>query len=321
MSNPTVSIIMNCLNAEDYLAEALESVRKQSFQDFEIIFLDNGSTDGSAAIARKYGGQLRYFHNSSTVPLGEARNQAISQARGDFIAFLDCDDIWLPRKLEKQLDAFQQNSGTGLVCTDTEIFRGGKSLSRIFENSPPARGKAFAELMQRQWISMSSAVISKKALDSVATSSKRNGEGEWFDERLNVCEEADLFYRIAHDWELDYVPEALTRWRVHGDNTTFSKFSQFSRETRLILEKHKEIYPEYEKKYGNLVALLEQRAAFQHALALWRDKQNRKAREEIAPYRRNSLKFRLFHLATFLPGNLFDVLSALYFSLPGRLRR
>ena len=67
--------------------------------------------------------------------------------------------------------------------------------------------------------------------------------GEWFDESLNVCEEADVFYRIAKTWELDHVDEPLTRWRVHGVNTTFRKFGQFADETLRILDKHRKLYP------------------------------------------------------------------------------
>jgi hypothetical protein len=166
--------------------------------------------------------------------------------------------------------------------------------------------------MQRQWISMSSAMLRTQTLHSL---------DHWFDESLNLCEEADLFYRIAHDWELDYVDAPLTRWRVHGANTTFRRFGQFARETLYILDKHRRIYPYYEEEYGALVELLTRRAAFQQGVALWRDGHGGKAREAIAPYAGSSMKFRLFQAASFLPGSLFDSMSRLYFALPGWLRR
>ena len=166
--------------------------------------------------------------------------------------------------------------------------------------------------MQRQWISMSSAMLRTQALHSL---------DHWFDERLNLCEEADLFYRIAHDWELDYVDAPLTRWRVHGANTTFTKFGQFAQETLYILDKHRRIYPSYEEKHGALVALLTRRAAFQQGVALWREGRGAEARDAIAPYAGSSVKFRLFQVVSYLPGSLFDMVSRLYFALPGRLRR
>lgn len=316
MKNPAVSIIINCLNSAADLPSALESVKEQTFQDYEIVFLDNASTDASAEIARAFGEKLRYFRNSRTVPLGAARNQAIAQARGELIAFLDCDDLWKPDKLRKQTRLFRKNPRLGLACTDTEIFNGKRILSRVFQTSRPARGRVFRELIERQWISMSSAMLRKEALDAA-----RDLSGEWFDERLNVCEEADLFYRVARDWELDYVPEVLTAWRVHSQNTTFQKFHQFSRETLLILEKHLRLYPNYREEYGDIVRLLEKRAAFQSALALWKEGKNREARAAMEKYKNEGRKYRLFWLATFLPGSLFTVLSRAYFALPSGLRR
>lgn len=314
---PKVSIIMNCLNCARDLPQALESVRSQTLQDFEIIFWDNASTDDSAKIAQAFGPQLKYFKSDKTIPLGAARNLAIEKASGDYIAFLDCDDLWKPAKLEKEVNLFLNNPRLGLVTTDTEIFDGKHTLSRVFQASTPMRGKVFSDLLKNQWISMSSAMISRGALTDLL---KRENGGEWFDERLNLCEEADLFYRIAHDWELDFVNEPLTLWRVHGKNTTFQKFGEFARETRMILEKHRKLYADYDEKHQDLVKLLEKRATFQEAIALWREGKNSEARKKIAPLLNISAKYKLFWLASFLPGSSFDLLSRMYFMLPSKFR-
>ena len=308
---PKVTVIMNCYNSAEHLREAMDSVFRQSWPDWEIVFWDNCSTDDSAAIAQSYGGKVRYFLAEKTVPLGAARNLAIAKAEGSLLAFLDCDDEWLPTKLEKQVMLFDANPRLGLVSTDTEMFSEKGTLSRMFESTHPARGMVFRELMTRQWISMSSAMIRKSALDSL---------GEWFDESLNVCEEADVFYRIAKTWELDHVDEPLTRWRVHGVNTTFRKFGQFADETLRILDKHRRLYPGYDRDYPDLVGILTRRAAFQKAVTLWREGNGAEARRLVAPYVA-SPKLRLFWLASWLPGSLFDPLSQLYFKLPGFLRK
>lgn len=308
---PKVTVIMNCYNSVEHLREAMDSVFRQTWADWEIVFWDNCSTDGSPAVAQSYGPRVRYFRGEVNVPLGAARNLAIARAEGELLAFLDCDDEWLPAKLERQVALFEANPRAGLVCTDTEMFGGKGTLSRMFESARPARGMVFRELMTRQWISMSSAMIRKAALESL---------GEWFDESLNVCEEADVFYRIAKTWELDHVDEPLTRWRVHGVNTTFRKFGQFADETMRILDKHRRLYPGYEAAYPDLVALLTRRAAFQKAVALWREGKGKEARALVEPYA-DSPKVRLFRLASWLPGSLFDPLSQLYFKLPGFLRK
>ena len=319
MSTPAVSVIMNCLNSARDLRAALDSLMAQSFEDFEVVFWDNGSTDDSPAIARSYGPRLRYFRGEKTVPLGAARNLALAQARGRYLAFLDCDDLWRPQKLEKQVALFEANERVGLACTDTEIFDGRRVLKRLFAEARPARGMVFGALMERQWISMSSAMIRREALAGLAADAGTR-EGGWFDESLNVCEEADVFYRIAHDWELDYVDEPLTLWRVHGANTTFRKFGQFADETLRILDKHRKLYPGYDRDYPDLVEILTRRAAFQKAVTLWREGNGAEARRLVAPYVA-SPKLRLFWLASWLPGSLFDPLSQLYFKLPGFLRK
>ena len=217
------------------------------------------------------------------------------------LAFLDCDDEWLSTKLEKQVMLFNANPRLGLVSTDTEMFSEKGTLSRMFESDASGAGghgwfPAKRPLNPGQCgISMSSAMIRKSALDSL---------GEWFDESLNVCEEADVFYRIAKTWELDHVDEPLTRWRVHGVNTTFRKFGQFADETLRILDKHRKLYPGYDRDYPDLVGILTRRAAFQKAVTLWREGNGAEARRLVAPYV-SSPKLRLFWLASWLPGSLF----------------
>ena len=120
--------------------------------------------------------------------------------------------------------------------------------------------------------------------------------------------------------ELDHVDEPLTRWRVHGVNTTFRKFGQFADETLRILDKHRKLYPGYDRDYPDLVGILTRRAAFQKAVTLWREGNGAEARRLVAPYVA-SPKLRLFWLASWLPGSLFDPLSQLYFKLPGFLRK
>lgn len=319
---PRVSVIMNCFNSSRDLEEALLSLTAQTFTDFEVIFWDNCSTDNSPIIAQGHPGlrsRLRYFRGTETVPLGAARNLAIREARGELIAFLDCDDLWRPEKLAQQVPLFA-DPAVGLVCTDTEMFDGQRIMQRVFAHSAPARGHVFDALLRRQWISMSSALLRRTALDAVA-SRDSSGQLQWFDESLNVCEEADVFYRVAHDWKLDYVNAPLTIWRVHGNNTTFRKFGQFADETLRILDKHCRLYPGYEEQHPDLVLLLRQRAAFQKAVSLWREGQGRQARAVLRPWRDSCRKHRLFWLASYLPGIFFDTAARIYFFLPRLLHR
>jgi len=95
MKHPLVSVVMNCYNSDSFLKEAIESVYNQTYSNWEIIFWDNASTDNSANIAKSYDERIKYYLAPKTTPLGEARNLALSYTTGEYVAFLDCDDIWI----------------------------------------------------------------------------------------------------------------------------------------------------------------------------------------------------------------------------------
>ena len=120
---PVVSVIMNCYNGERYLQEAIDSVYTQTFSDWEIILWDDASKDRTAEIAKSYDEKLRYFKGEKATALGQARNWAIDKARGEFIAFLDQDDVWLCDKLSKQIPIFE-DPAVGIVISNTLFFDG-----------------------------------------------------------------------------------------------------------------------------------------------------------------------------------------------------
>ena len=113
---PLVSIIMNCYNSSEFLHEAVESIFKQTYQNWELIFWDNQSTDTSASIIKRIkDNRIKYYYSEKHTPLSEARNLAINKAKGEWLAFLDCDDIWMDKKLELQIDSINFNSRVGVV--------------------------------------------------------------------------------------------------------------------------------------------------------------------------------------------------------------
>ena len=107
--SPLVSIVMNCYNGEKFLREAINSIYDQTYQNWEIIFWDNASTDSSAEIALTYNDKLKYNISKSNTSLGRARALAVGEASGEYLAFLDCDDLWHGKKLERQIDKIINN--------------------------------------------------------------------------------------------------------------------------------------------------------------------------------------------------------------------
>ena len=115
--NPLVSIIMNCHNSEQYLREAIESVINQTYSNWELIFWDNKSTDESPLIVQSYKDpRINYYSAISYTPLGQARNLAIEKSKGQYIAFLDDDDIWLPEKLQVQIKIMKDQEYDMVAC-------------------------------------------------------------------------------------------------------------------------------------------------------------------------------------------------------------
>ena len=160
-----VSVLVNCYNGEEFLKEALDSVYSQTYDDWEIILWDNASTDNSANIAKSYDKKLRYFKGKETIPLYSARNLALEKVDGDIIGFLDCDDIWLPSKLEKQVPLFK-NRSVGLVYSDTYFFNKTGITKRFFEDRPFFTGKCFERLLDSYFLSLETVLIRKESLKS-----------------------------------------------------------------------------------------------------------------------------------------------------------
>lgn len=285
---------MNCLNCEKYLRDALDSAYAQTYPHWEIIFWDNASTDGSGEIAQSYDHRLRYFKGEETIPLGAARNKALGQARGEYIAFLDCDDLWLPEKLEKQIPLFEDPE-VGLVFCDTIFFNDNNYEERLYRRRKYVTGKCFSALLMDNFLAMPSVVIRRMALDE---------QSEWFDPRFSMNEEADLFIRIAYKWHLAMVNEPLAKWRIHPGSLTWHKFSGFADELGDMLKKYKRIYPNFVQRFAQEIRIVERRLAVIRAKDAIVKDNFLFARNYLAPYVFCSVRAFILYLITYLPKNI-----------------
>jgi glycosyltransferase involved in cell wall biosynthesis len=305
---------MNCLNGADFLSEAMDSVYSQTMDDWEVIFWDNGSSDGSMDIAASYGTKVRLYRSDLTEPLGAARNKALSQARGEFIAFLDTDDLWMPTKLERQLELFRARPRVGLVHADVVCLRQAdgsrlRHFSRL--RRKPPRGMIFGYLLRENVISMPSVVLRATALRS---------QDEWFDPQFEIFPDFDLFRRIAHDWECDYVDEPLACYRIHAKSSSSRNYVRAAGELQLSIDKFRRLFPEIDSHFAHEMALLEAMVAFQRGKSLWRDKRGRDARKEFACHLKYT-KVSLAWLCSWLPYTVVDCLLNQAWSLKARTHR
>jgi len=289
---PLVSIIMNCLNSEKFLREAIDSVYAQSYSNWEIVFWDNVSVDSSADIAQSYqDGRLRYFRGEVTVPLGHARNLAIKQSKGELIAFLDCDDLWLPEKLEKQVPLFLADKEVGLVYSDTYFFNESGHQKRLYARKNPYRGYRFQDLLNNYVISLETAVLRKEALDSLSY---------WFDEKFNFIEEYDLFVRIGINWKIDFVPDVLAKWRVHGESWTWREPGSFVEESMVMLGNLQKD-PKICQMHGDALLVAKNQFLLKQAIRQWKNADPKAARQIIRQIPGHHLKLWMVWLASYLP--------------------
>ena len=135
---PLVSVVMAVYNGEDYLAEAIDSMLAQTLSDFELLIVDDGSQDNSAQIVRSYqnrDGRIRFFQLERNMGVADARNHAIAQAMGKYTTFMDCDDISLPERLEKQVAFLRANSNVEAVGTSGQAVS--ETLAPLFDLCMP----------------------------------------------------------------------------------------------------------------------------------------------------------------------------------------
>ena len=124
---PKVSVIIPAYNSSGFIEDALESVFKQTYRNYEVIVVDDGSTDKSAEIIGSFSDKRIIYIYQENHGVSVARNKGILESKGEYIAFLDSDDLWLPEKLEKQVAILNNNKNTGLVYTDFDVIHEGES--------------------------------------------------------------------------------------------------------------------------------------------------------------------------------------------------
>ena len=203
---PKVSIIMPVFNGGAYIRESIKSVLAQTFTDFELLIVDDGSTDDTATIIRdEYQRQSIHFFQQTNQGPSAARNLALRHAQGRFIAFLDADDIWKPNKLEQQLPLFT-NPNVGVVYGNAEFL--GKTIEgkeNFFAINEPARGVITQKLLEKNFIPMLTVVIRTDIFHELVG----------FDPHLRAAEDYDLWLRASLLTEFDFTENLIAKYRIH----------------------------------------------------------------------------------------------------------
>ncbi len=234
---PLVSVIIPTYNSAHYIVEALESVFEQTFQDFEIIVIDDGSIDGTGEVLKKYGERIRFLFQDNGGP-ASARNRGIRIARGEYIAFLDADDIWLPTKLEKQVGLFHQSEHLGMVTTgvcsfdEKGVFGFSTNKRKILMEGDIARN-----IFLRSNVGTPTVMVRKEIFDNIGS----------FEENIRQAEDDNMWIRIAAHYEVALIDEVLIKVRNHPHRMTLNK-SELLESVQMNIQLLKTKYGETVKK-------------------------------------------------------------------------
>jgi glycosyltransferase involved in cell wall biosynthesis len=222
---------MNVQNGAAFIREALDSLFQQDFEDWELIAWDDCSTDESAEIIRSYKDpRVRSFYSSEAIVLGRARDYAIREARGEWVAFLDQDDVWLPHKLRKQVALGAADPSIGLVYGRTLSFNSTgirKEFDHRHEFSPLPEGNIFEWLfIDGCFIPISAAMFRRSALKALGA----------FPEEVRTIPDYYILLAVSQNWQARAVEEVICLYRWHSNNMTFRFYKRLHHEALWMID-------------------------------------------------------------------------------------
>ena len=198
---------MNCHNGEKFLKQSIISVISQTYNNWELIFWDNKSTDNSAKIFKNFNDpRLKYFYNSEKTTLYKARNLSIQKAEGEYLTFLDTDDFWLHYRLEKQKSFFKKNPKIDFIYSNYFILNEKLKIKKIaHKNINLLSGKIYNSLLDNYNIGLVSICLKKKIFSK-------------FDDRFDIIGDFDAIMNISKNYEIGVIKEPLAYYRLHEKN-------------------------------------------------------------------------------------------------------
>lgn len=223
---PKVSVVIPAYNSSAMVKEAIASVLAQTYDDFEIIVVDDGSTDDTESVVRSFGDRVLYLKQENQ-GAGAARNSGIHASGGEYVAFLDSDDLWSPEKLSEQIPVLERDSELGLVYSDWAVVsQDGPVEDSYLRKLPAASGYVFDQLVQCGFILTSGVLLRRACLNDVGG----------FDNSLSIAQDYDLWLRICYRWKVALVNRPLVTKRS-WDGSLSSNLPKTAAERIALFEK------------------------------------------------------------------------------------
>jgi len=291
--NPAISVVVATYNRARFLPETIESVLKQRCRDFELIIVDDGSTDDTQRVLQSYGDHIRSFYQENCGP-SAARNLGIRQARGQWIAIQDSDDLCTPDHLETLFGFVRENPNYGMVFANG-AYLGGPEHNRetIIPKEKSLRlaqgGVRLRDLFDKSIVRLQAALLSKTCLEAIGG----------LDENLRICMDLDLAFRLFIRYPVAYLDQVVFLYRKHEGNIGRNQELRLLENIRVI-EKLVRDYPKAREILGH--ARVARRMAYRYyrlAKGRWKAGDRGGAREALRQalsLRPFFLKYRLYQL-------------------------
>lgn len=266
-----VSVIIPVYGVEKYIAATLQSVLNQTYKNFEILIIDDASPDKSIQICQQSGDpRIKIIHQANR-GLAGARNTGIRHAQGEYLAFLDGDDLWLPQKLEKQIAHLENSPHVGVsFCRSAFIDEVGNPLGTY--QMPKLKGITTPYLLCRNPVGNGSApIVRRQVFEAIKFSDNLHGSVEdfYFDEHFRQSEDIECWIRISiqTNWQIEGISEALTLYRVNSGGLSANMLKQLDSWEKVI-EKTRSYSPEIVSQWETLARAYQLRYLARRAVRL-----------------------------------------------------
>jgi glycosyltransferase involved in cell wall biosynthesis len=290
---PKISVVIATYNRASFLAETIDSVLQQRFQDFELIVVDDGSTDQTRTLIESYGSRIRYLYHENRGP-SAARNLGVRHSRAAWIAFQDSDDLTEPNHLETLYAYAKEHPRCGMVFANGAYLSGAQSKRGTVIREAKSRrltsdGVRLVDLFEKSIVRLQASLISKEAYDAVGG----------HDESLRICMDLDLSFRLLMNYPVAYLDRVVFLYRFHEGNIGKNEELRLTENIRVI-KKLLDQFPATKRELG--VRRIAKRLSYRYyrlAKKRWINRRHDKAREAIreaislCPF---ALKYRLYQL-------------------------
>ncbi len=286
---------MNCYNGEAYLKAAIDSIYAQSYKDWKIIFIDNCSTDGSAEIAKSYGEKLEYYRTEKNLPFGEARNYGLQKCRGEYISFLDVDDLYYENTLRVLMDEIEGTEYLLVYGGHKNIDSSGKVIGTFLPDRK--EGYIFKKLLLQFDIPTASSIINLNRFREIGLN---------YDSNMFVSAEYCLFLQLSVKNKIKCIHREIVSYRIHGESLTSKNLSYLYHDRiytlNKIISENYGIKDKYEKEFNEAYA----RADYYKVQHLMSMNKRQEARALLKKHMLQDLRYFFLNVLLFFPSPIWN---------------